>query len=722
MADKKDYLKESIRPDIKDDKDILIIAKAKMRLADFERKSRELKSEKDPYLYVALNSCLEAELRLPKEIEQIDLAIKELQESAPLDPTTKIRTDYLEYRKEELSYLVKRSAQAARDRLEHLEEINSPAKIRIEKEKCSEDIHYWFKWYAWTADPRNSLLWAIPFIPFEYQTNMIDWLQKLIFRLKTNGLNDKSRDMGATWTIICFMAKQWLFPNNGTAFQALVGSIKSSDVDEVGNPSTILEKLRIQLKLTPHWMLPNGWKGTFPEMKCINPENGSAITGETANQDFGRSGRYTMIWFDEFAAFELAEAADTASSQSTYSRIYTFTPKGAANHAAYLRLNSNISVLTLHWKLHPLKDERWYKYQKLTMNAVQVAQELDIDYYASQAGRVYEEYSEVHHVITKSEFMKAFPQSRDGNGKFRLPPNCYVGMGQDWGSTEGHPNVSLWFMVMKQGSVTTNGIDLTGSVFLFHEHLAEVNTTVRKVAESIKAFEKSVGLTDEFLTDRLMSHEAKSERDTYSQEHQLSFKAWSTDYNAGVAQVKDFLELHSFHQPHPFREITRLEDFEDCPKIMGRPRFFIIVEDKQGQLNYDYAMNRWYSSVAKDNEGMRRTRTEFPIYHYPSEEIGKPTKRLRPVKKMDDAMDVVRCVGNTFFPPIHSLTKFERMESSIPESLRIQTALAATPEEQSRIYLARMDTIAQFEKKEKITNVPSWRDAVYEKARNKSIR
>lgn len=717
------YLEEVSKP-LKDSKDSLVIARAKIKLAEFERNSRNQKSSKDPYLYTALESCLEAVIKLPQELKQIDETIAELKESAPQDPATKVRVEYLEYRKYELSYLVNRSAEAARERIAHLEELNTPAKIRIEKQRCEDDTHYWFKWYAWTADPRNTMLWAVPFIPFDYQTKFIDWLEKLVFKLKTNGLNDKSRDMGATWTVICLMAKHWLMPKGGTAFQALVGSIKASDVDEVGNPSTILEKLRIQLKLTPHWMLPKGWKGTFPEMKCVNPENGSSITGETANEDFGRSGRYTMIWFDEFAAFQLAEAADTASSQSTYSRIYTFTPKGSSNFAARLRHNGNIPVMSLHWKEHPLKDERWYQYQKLTMTPVQVAQELDIDYYASQSGRVYEDYSEVYHVITKSEFMKAFPKAKDGRGNFKVPEGCYVGMGQDWGSTEGHPNISLWFFVMKEGGVTSNGIDLAGSVFLFNEHKAEVNTTVRRVANYITEFEESVKISSDSITDRLMSHEAKSERDTYAEEHNLQFKAWSTDLNAGVAQVKNFLEIHSYHQPHPFREITRQEDFEDCPQIMGRPRFYIIVEDKQGTLNYDYTMNRWYCTVAVDSMGMKRTRDEFPVYHYAEEDLvkQKQTKRMKPVKIFDDAMDVLRCVASTFFPPIASLTKLERFEKSIPDSLSIQAAILASPEEKGRIWTARREAELKFQREEKQRNIPSWRESLYERDRSKAIR
>ncbi len=89
------YLEEASKP-LKDSKDSLVIARAKIKLAEFERNSRSQKSSKDPYLYTALNSCLEAVIKLPQELAQIDETIAELKASAPVDPATKIRVDYLE--------------------------------------------------------------------------------------------------------------------------------------------------------------------------------------------------------------------------------------------------------------------------------------------------------------------------------------------------------------------------------------------------------------------------------------------------------------------------------------------------------------------------------------------------------------------------------------------------------------------------------------------------
>jgi len=218
------------------------------------------------------------------------------------------------------------------------------------------------------------------------------------------------------------------------------------------------------------------------------------------------------------------------------------------------------------------------------------------------------------------------------------------------------------------------------------------------------------------VTDRLMSHEAKSERDTYSQEHGLDFRAWSTDLNAGIAQVKDYMELYAFHQPHPFREYTRTEFYEDKPKIMGRPRFFIIVDDEQGGLFFDETLGRWLVNAPFDDNGAFRTRQEFPAYHIEEAKTGKPNKKMKPVKMLDDAMDVLRCVAATFFPPIAPLTRMEKVEAQMPEELKLINIIKETPAEMSRSYIARREMEAKINKNlNRITM--NWRDRVYDKAR-----
>jgi len=197
----------------------IALANAKIKLEELNRRAKASKETKDPFLYSALYSCIEAVDKLPAKIAEIDEAIEETLIAAPDDAKTAIRIKYLEWTKQNLIWTVQRASEAAKERISHLAEINTPVKEKAEIEKCSKDNLYWFKWYAWTADPRNKLLWAVPFIPFEYQEEFIDWIDSIIYKRKTDGLSDKSRDMGITWTMVCLFAKYWLMPKDGTSFK-----------------------------------------------------------------------------------------------------------------------------------------------------------------------------------------------------------------------------------------------------------------------------------------------------------------------------------------------------------------------------------------------------------------------------------------------------------------------------------------------------------------------
>ena len=96
-------------------------------------------------------------------------------------------------------------------------------------------------------------------------------------------------------------------------------------------------------------------------MKIINPENGNTITGESANQDFSRSGRFTKIFMDEFAFWEYSERAWTASSDSSPHRVLISTPNGLGNTFADIRFGGNAKHVEMHWRIHPDKGKgAWF--------------------------------------------------------------------------------------------------------------------------------------------------------------------------------------------------------------------------------------------------------------------------------------------------------------------------------------------------------------------------
>ena len=263
---------------------------------------------------------------------------------------------------------------------------NNPELQEALKLRC-KDIRFFFNTFLYTYDPRVEPF-SLPFITYEYEDMMIDWLTDRIGL--RDGLIDKTRDMGVTWTILGVFYHQWLF---GEGFLAHIGSKTEDDVDRTGDMKSLFEKLRFFIKTTPPWMLP---EYDIRFMRLINNRRENSITGESANSNFARSGRYKVCFYDEFAATEYSDDIWTAMGDSSPSRIVCSTPHGTGNKFWKLRFKEMPAedLLSLHWTLHPKKaaglyekdgNKRspWYDAECSRRTPAEIAQELDIDYLAS---------------------------------------------------------------------------------------------------------------------------------------------------------------------------------------------------------------------------------------------------------------------------------------------------------------------------------------------------
>lgn len=160
----------------------------------------------------------------------------------------------------------------------------------IELELCKRDVFYWFHWWPWTYDPRAPIGTpaTVPFDLYPRQAEMIDWLMQRI-KSRHDGLLEKSRDVGFTWTVGGFAWHHWRFT---PGFKTTFGSRKMEYVDRIGDPDCIFEKIRLMMRSLPPWMLPYGWKPDKHDnhMLLLNPENGNTIRGE-GGDEIGRGGR-----------------------------------------------------------------------------------------------------------------------------------------------------------------------------------------------------------------------------------------------------------------------------------------------------------------------------------------------------------------------------------------------------------------------------------------------
>ena len=232
-----------------------------------------------------------------------------------------------------------------------------------------------------TFDPRLSAKGkptTVPLILFPRQQEYVRWLQELKAEGK-DGCVAKSSDMGISVVSLAFATCEWLF---SPGVKISVGSRKEDLVDKLGNPDSLLEKVRMYLRYLPPELLPAGYSEAkhARHMKIVNPGNGSSITGE-AGDNIGRGGRSTMYFVDEAAFLERPELIDAALSQNTSSRVDVSTPNGPDNPFANKWHAQNVETFPFHWTQDPRKDQEWYDKEVHRINDARViAQELDLDF------------------------------------------------------------------------------------------------------------------------------------------------------------------------------------------------------------------------------------------------------------------------------------------------------------------------------------------------------
>jgi hypothetical protein len=269
----------------------------------------------------------------------------------------------------------------------------NPALQTLLRESCRRDIGFWFRWFAWTFDPRCEQP-IRAFLPHPFQWTLISRLCAAIDQGE-DLLIEKSRDMGVSWTVLLVFQYYWLF-RPGAHF--LLGSRKEDLVDRKGDLATLFEKLRFNLSWTPRWLAPQGFFARLHDhqLRLLNPENGNLIAGESSNPHFARGGRYRAILMDEFPVWPMDDSAFAAAGQSSPCRIVVGTPFGKNNRFAQLRFEGQIASLRLHWRQYPGKDDAWYARQQRRMSADELARELDIQYQLSSRDRVFTGFSEHH--------------------------------------------------------------------------------------------------------------------------------------------------------------------------------------------------------------------------------------------------------------------------------------------------------------------------------------
>lgn len=544
-----------------------------------------------------------------------------------------VRENYYRWLLDVMPREVERTVAEAKRRLSLLLQINTRERIEEEIARCRESIHYWLDNYAVTCDPRHPLFLLQPFLLYDFQRELTDFLHHHIFEVSSSCLVEKSRAVGATWLGVCMFGYEFLF--SPVPVQVLALSRTGAETDTLGDASTLFEKWRVLFRSLPRWMVPKDLE--MPHLRVVRHDTGAFIVGAASSRSVRRGGRFSAVWLDEFAHMQHDAEILTAIQQTTNARLYTSTPNGNANEFARLRFSGSVPVFTAHWSRHPFRGREWYEFQKTELDERQIAQELDIDYLSSGSGRVFRHYSEPHSVITWSEFARAF-------GSDSIPPTWERVMGHDWGGTAEHANVCLWAARAPEGTTTSAGVDVSGCIFVYREFVAPVGATPADVAEAIRALEG-----EDENPSRVMSHERKTERILYAQDG-LVFSAYAGRARDELSKIHTLLRVDD-GRPHPFRRV-----------LDGAPRLYFIVADGQGELVQAEA-GGWQVKPARDSRGLARLRAEVARLQYKE-------GTTEPQKIFDDAVDAMKMIVWRLFRPVDDALRLQ-VQREIAQSREI---------------------------------------------------
>lgn len=283
---------------------------------------------------------------------------------------------------------------------------------------------------------------------------------------------------------------------------------------------------------------------------------------------------------------------------------------------------------------NPYLDQAGYAQSLAELDDVTKAQLLEGDWQVRDRGNIFpmfEDGANSRHVITWSEFASIY-------GQVSIPSHWRRAIGHDWGSTDGHPAVVSLVARSAENS------SLPGFYFLYWGRTFK-GELVDHVAEVVRAETREYAHTIDIWR---MSHEAKSERDTYRVKFDLPFYAMNSGKTAGIAQMRHMLRARGLDGPHPFR-----------PRLSGHPSLFLVVDD-------DEFIN------PKTDGGLVRHRAEFGAYKYADTPVTQQRGQSLPVpyKWFDDAMDSLRGIFCEWGPEVAALTEDEKTELGLPAGLR----------------------------------------------------
>lgn len=272
---------------------------------------------------------------------------------------------------------------------------------------------YWLVTFCFLTEQRDQGDDVVlPFIPTPRQVELILTLHEVMAAPKGRMGSlavEKCRAVGATWIDASHHVWEWTF---STYYTGLLVSEDAEKVDKPGDSGSWMWKLDFLLgrhlrpagNRYPAWLLPTGFswdrhKGHRTELKLLNPETGSSVIGEGANETAGRSTRVRKASMDEAAFFPYCGTVWNLLNATTDHR-FIYSTAGMNPPDFYHIVHGKEGYIQprtfrFEWHQWPGRDQAWLDAVREGMKLEDFEREYLIKYLAGTGVWVYPEAGEL---------------------------------------------------------------------------------------------------------------------------------------------------------------------------------------------------------------------------------------------------------------------------------------------------------------------------------------
>ena len=236
------------------------------------------------------------------------------------------------------------------------------------RQAAFDDPLFFFQAFLWLHEPRASIK-TLPFCLWPHQSPAILAIEKLIDDSERNMdepldlVVDKSRAQGFTLIVLGVILRRWL---RDKMFAACLVSRHLEAVDD-GTMNSLMGKMDFLIAMLPWWMRPKKFDPrkdrSLSKHSWTNQDNRALIAGSAATGDVFSGGRGTLVFFDEVAKFDPAEAQDAMNSTQyvANARVFGSTHKGDSGVYYDMVFGDAAGVkVVLDWKDNPTQNRLAY--------------------------------------------------------------------------------------------------------------------------------------------------------------------------------------------------------------------------------------------------------------------------------------------------------------------------------------------------------------------------